>query len=105
MNMVFIENIFSTLETKNGVPPCGVYAIFLNVLLCSVVHSVNAGVEGIAPPLEAKRAHCLYCVSKGRIIFLNATRRAALRNITLTLRLVRIFVPITILKILYYLYT
>ena len=62
MNIVFIENIFSSLKTKNGVPPCGVYAISLNDLLCSVIYSVNAGVEGIAPPLGAERAHCLYCV-------------------------------------------
>jgi len=54
IDIVFIENIFSILETKNGVPPCGVYAISLNVLLCSMIYFVNAGVEGIAPPLGAK---------------------------------------------------
>ena len=59
IDIVFIENIFSTLETKNWLPPCGVYAIALNVLLWAVIYFVNAGVEGIAPPLGAKRAYCL----------------------------------------------
>ena len=44
-------------KDQNGVPPCGVYATALNDLLCSVIYSVNAGVEGIASPLGAERAH------------------------------------------------
>ena len=84
----FYRKYFLLPKDQNGVPPCGVYAIALNDLLCSMIYSVNAGVEGIAPPLGAERAHLLCCVSKGRIIFLNATRRAALKNIILTLRFV-----------------
>jgi len=33
------------------VPPCGVYAISLNVLLWAVIYFVNAGGRGGMPPL------------------------------------------------------